>query len=162
MTFSTKKGDFGKTEIASGQIQKDSLLIEVIGQMDSCIAEVVLLATKYPFLKDPCQKVIQDCSLICAILTGYQPEESFQHQCLWLEESLDNLSEYQFKFIYPLDNPCAAEINHLRCSVRSAERSCWRLHQKQPVSQNILSYMNRLSDFWYGMCCKELERTDQA
>ncbi len=163
MKIATKKGDFGKTDTATGRIEKHSPLMECLGQLDICIAETIVLAANYPHLKEKCQRIVEDCSLICAILTHYQPNESFAKRTEWLDKEIEEVSKnLQYQFIYPYDNLCAACINRLRTYVRTTERALWRLHLTTPIDQEILSYLNRLSDFWYGECCKELERTDQA
>ncbi|MFV0480339.1 MAG: ATP:cob(I)alamin adenosyltransferase [Anaerorhabdus sp.] len=160
MRIVTKQGDFGMTDVSFGKVSKHHPLIEVLGQLDQLIAEVTLLAAEFFSFQEDSKIIIDDCSQICAILSGYQPNYNFKNKIVWLEDTITSLSsDLQFQFVYPLDNLCAAKLNRVRTLVRSAERCCWRLHEEIPVDSDILIYINRLSDFWYCQCCKEIERT---
>lgn len=161
MEYSKENGDFGRTDLAEKRIGKESLLIEALGQLDMCIAETICFAAKYPFFKGNCQKIVENCSLFCSVLTGYKKEKDLILPLQWIETEIQKMPPpLDFNFIYPYDNPYAADINHLRCVARNAERSLWRCHEEEPISQEILSYMNRLSKYWYCICCKELERME--
>ncbi len=160
MKISTKKGDFGQTDFAKKRVKKSDYRIECLGQLDSCIAEGILLAAQVPSLRETCQQITEDLNLLCSILAGYQPKELFIGKTQELERKM-NVPCSTFNFIYPYENVIAAKLNHLRTTVRNVERSLCRLHDEEPLPLEILSYMNRLSDFWFILCCKEIERTEQ-
>ena len=69
-----------------------------------------------------------------------------------LEKQLDNLNENLEPlkdFILPGGTPAAAYTHLARTVCRRAERSLISLHSKETVSENILQYMNRLSDLLF-------------
>lgn len=159
MKVSTKLGDTGTTSAHGQRIDKTSLLIECLGQLDSCIAECVLLGSRWCEITPYCKHIVEDLNCICAIISGYMTSDHFNVERVdWLESEMnENSLTEEFQFIYPFKNEKAAQINHLRTTVRSAERNLFCLSKEQDISQNILSYINRLSDFWFIMCCKELQ-----
>lgn len=160
MKVSTKLGDTGTTSAHGQRIDKTSTLIECLGQFDSCIAECILLSSRWHEVTTYCEHIVDDLNCICAIISGYMNSDNFNvNKVDWLENEMsENSLTEEFQFIYPFRNEKAAQINHLRTTVRSAERILFCLNVEQDISQNILSYMNRLSDFWFIMCCKELQR----
>jgi cob(I)alamin adenosyltransferase len=161
MKVSTKRGDTGTTSIYGNRTTKTSLVIEALGELDSCIAECILLCTKWDSLSSTCKTIVEDLNCICAIIAGYSPITSFtDDRTSWLEITMDQDSlDESFKFIYPFNNEKIATINHLRTTVRTVERALFRLNDEQPVPQNILNYINRLSDFWFILGCKEYNKT---
>lgn len=158
MKVSTKFGDTGTTTISSGRVDKTCTLIHALGELDSCIAESILISTKWDTLSSTCKQIVEDLNCICSILTGYRESSHFNDtRTTWLESTIDgaNIPD-SFQFVYPFHNEKAASINHLRTTVRSVERSLFALNKEQSVPPIILSYINRLSDFWFIYCCKEL------
>lgn len=157
MKVSTKQGDTGTTSIFGNRVDKTNLIIEALGVLDSCIAETILLSAKWDSESSTAKKIVEDLNCICAIITGYnQPSTFGDDKINWLEQTMDQETiEDSFQFVYPFDNEKAATINHLRTTVRQVERTLFKLNQEQEVPQSILSYINRLSDFWFVLGCKE-------
>ena len=61
-----------------------------------------------------------------------------------LDMALPKLS----RFILPGGNEVAARAHICRTVCRRAERKIFRLNEKYPVDQRILSFINRLSDYF--------------
>ncbi|MFV0552508.1 MAG: ATP:cob(I)alamin adenosyltransferase [Anaerorhabdus sp.] len=158
MKVSTKLGDTGTTSAYGCRVDKSSTLINTLGELDSCIAECILISSKWDSLSSTCQHIVEDLNCICAIITGYNSSNLFtEKRTKWLEVEMNQESiDEDFHFVYPFHNERAAALNHLRTTVRSVERSLFTLNKEQPVALEILSYINRLSDFWFIIGCKEL------
>lgn len=157
MKVSTKRGDTGTTSIFGNRIEKTSLIIEVLGEIDTCIAECILLSTKWDSESSTAKKIVEDLNCICAILAGYSPASEFtDDKTIWLEQTMDQDSiSDSFQFVYPFGNEKVATINHLRTTVRKVERVLYHLNKEQEVPSSILRYINRLSDFWFVIGCRE-------
>ena len=47
-----------------------------------------------------------------------------------------------------------------RTVARRAERRLWTLHRQDPVNEDILRFINRLSDLFFVMARMEMQRQD--
>ena len=77
------------------------------------------------------------------------------------EATIDELSEQAgpaLHFILPGGTPLAAQLQLARAVCRRAERRLWTLHHQDPVPEEILQYINRLSDLLFVMARCELTR----
>lgn len=77
------------------------------------------------------------------------------------EATIDELSGQAgpaLHFILPGGTPLAAQLQLARAVCRRAERRLWTLHQQDPVPEEILQYINRLSDLFFVMARQELAR----
>ena len=63
-------------------------------------------------------------------------------------------------FILPGGTPLAAQLQLARAVCRRAERRLWTLHKQDPLPEEILQYINRLSDLLFVMARQELARQD--
>ena len=61
-------------------------------------------------------------------------------------------------FILPGGTPLAARMQLARAVCRRAERRLWTLHRQDPLPEEILRYINRLSDLLFVMARCELAR----
>ena len=59
-------------------------------------------------------------------------------------------------FLLPGGTPLAARLQLARAVCRRAERRLWTLHRQDPLPENILQYINRLSDLLFVMARCEL------
>ena len=58
-------------------------------------------------------------------------------------------------FVLPGGTPCAAALHLARSVARRAEREAWRLSESEPVSEDALVYLNRLSDLLFLLAREE-------
>ena len=63
-------------------------------------------------------------------------------------------------FILPGGTPLAAQLQLARAICRRAERRLWTLHREDPLPEEILKYVNRLSDLFFVMARHELDQQD--
>ncbi len=79
------------------------------------------------------------------------------------EATMDRLTEEAgpgLHFLLPGGTPLAAQLQLARATCRRAERHLWTLHRQDPVPEEILQYINRLSDLLFVMARHELARQD--
>jgi len=79
------------------------------------------------------------------------------------ETTMDRLTEEAgpgLHFLLPGGTPLAAQLQLARATCRRAERHLWTLHRQDPVPEEILQYINRLSDLLFVMARHELARQD--
>ena len=81
------------------------------------------------------------------------------------EQQIDDLSakmEDNGYFILPGGSPVSAHLQLARTIMRRAERRLWTLNRKDPVSPEILQFVNRLSDLLFIMARYEMFRQGNA
>jgi ATP:cob(I)alamin adenosyltransferase len=79
------------------------------------------------------------------------------------ETTMDRLTEEAgpgLHFLLPGGTPLAAQLQLARATCRRAERHLWTLHRQDPVPEEILQYINRLSDLLFVMARHELARQE--
>lgn len=72
----------------------------------------------------------------------------------WLEAILDAAAEELpplEDFILPGGSAAAAQLHAARCVARRAERQCIALAREAEVSEQVIPYLNRLSDALFSM-----------
>ena len=77
------------------------------------------------------------------------------------EDLMDSLTEAvgpSHFFLLPGGTPLASQLQMARAICRRAERRLWTLHRQDPLPEEILKYINRLSDLLFVMARCELER----
>ena len=60
----------------------------------------------------------------------------------------------------PGGTPISAQLQFARTVARRAERRLWTLHRQDPVNEDILRFINRLSDLFFVMARMEMQRQD--
>ena len=63
-------------------------------------------------------------------------------------------------FLLPGGTPISAQLQFARTVARRAERRLWTLHRQDPVNEDILRFINRLSDLFFVMARMEMQRQD--
>lgn len=154
----TRTGDAGTTCLGDGsRIDKDSLRVAAMGDVDELNASIGLLLTEPipAFMADLLLQVQHDLfnlgGEIC--LPGHHLIADARISAL--EESLDEMNECLpplQEFILPGGSRAAACCHLARTICRRAERQLIRLHRQEPVTAQSLQYMNRLSDLLFVMC----------
>jgi len=152
----TRTGDDGTTGLGSGKrVRKDSARVEAFGTIDELNSHIgLILAT------DDLDPGVRDC------LTHIQHQlfDVGGELCLpgenamgadaveRLESLLDgfnaNLPPLK-DFVLPGGSPAAAVCHVARSVCRRAERRVWALARDEVVNEQILKYLNRLSDLLF-------------
>jgi len=157
----TKTGDSGTTSLVGGKrVDKACARLESYGTIDELNAQVGLLLT---YIQDDsdreCLIAVQNNLFVIGALLATEPESPHQPSCVItlddvtsLEQSIDRASEGLPAWRgFTLPGGCrAAALAHVcRTVCRRAERRILTLHAEEPVSPQLLAYVNRLSDYFY-------------
>jgi cob(I)alamin adenosyltransferase len=161
MKIYTRKGDSGNTRLFSGeQVTKDDLRVQTYGTLDEFQAQ---LGMARAFIRDPSLNCIlynieADVSTACAELASNPETFSGLKRRIGkadadkLEKQIDALIEsYGLPkgFIIPGRAPDSAAAHVARTVCRRAERMLVMLNREVPEFDNLLIYINRLSDFLF-------------
>ena len=149
MKITTKTGDLGTTDLKNRRVSKASDIMELMGSLDEVSAECICLASTYPQYRTDMEQVVSTLSSCCAVIGGYTSSldsQSTEH----LQNRIAELTERkEFRFHYPFDDPCSAQLNRIRTLVRRAERCYWKAEDVQDTETG--RYLNRLSDYFYAL-----------
>lgn len=163
----TKTGDKGTTSLVGGiRIRKSSERIEAYGTVDELSSQLGLLAACLDDgrEKDTVERVQNTLFNVCSYLAtdttqtplypsaklGEGEIESVEAE---IDEILAELPERQ-GFVLPGGTVAAAQAHVCRAVCRRAERRIVALSEKAPVSEDIMRYINRLSDYLFVLAKK--------
>lgn len=160
MKIYTKTGDYGETGLVGGaRVSKSHICMDAIGNVDELNAMLgVVLAGAVPDrIANICQTVQHHLFNIGALLATPANLDSKVELDLSiiadLEKQIDSLQqelEPLRQFILPGGCESAAQLHLARTITRRAERSIIRIcDQGTVISDTVLAYMNRLSDFLF-------------
>ena len=154
----TRTGDDGTTGLGDGtRVQKDSLRVDAMGDVDELNSVIGLLLTEGvpDILVDLLTQVQHDLfnlgGEICI------PSYVILHQANVdiLEEAIDTLNDDLMplkEFILPGGTKAAAFCHLARTVCRRAERKLITLDRSEKVTDISLKYLNRLSDLLFVLC----------
>jgi cob(I)alamin adenosyltransferase len=153
----TRTGDQGTTALGDGRrVEKDSLRIEAIGDLDELNSFIGMLATKGlpEGMEEQLLQIQQQLFGVGAELAnpGHYPLP--EPAITGLEQAIDALTETLpplKAFILPGGSPPAATCHFARSVCRRAERRVVALSHQETVDAGILKYLNRLSDLLFVM-----------
>ncbi|MBI3443498.1 cob(I)yrinic acid a,c-diamide adenosyltransferase [Candidatus Woesebacteria bacterium] len=160
MAIYTKRGDKGKTSLydkANRQdvrVDKDSTRVKAIGAIDelNSFLGICLSFNGYKSLKD----IQKDLFTIGSILAGAKLRFS-KTKTIKLEREIDKLEgrlPVLKNFILPGGSPLSSHLQYARALARRTERRVVVLSKEDKTKPQILSYLNRLSDFLFMLARK--------
>ena len=155
----TKRGDSGQTSLAGGQrIAKNNLRIEAYGTVDELNSFIGLAresTRELPELDQILRRVQHELFNLGSILATL-PEDVHPKQAritavetAQLEREIDRMNEELLplrSFVLPGGSRLNAELHICRTICRRAERVCVALAAGEEVDDEVLRYLNRLSD----------------
>jgi len=155
----TRRGDTGQTSLAGGQrLPKNDLRIEAYGTIDELNSFIGLAresARELPEL-DPILRRVQHELFNLGSILATLPEDVHARQARitpaeseQLEREIDRMNEGLLplrSFVLPGGSRLNAELHICRTVCRRAERICVALAATSEVDDEILKYLNRLSD----------------
>jgi cob(I)alamin adenosyltransferase len=159
----TRGGDRGETSLfGGGRVPKDHLRVDAYGQLDELSAALGLLIVALPAdaLRDQLQQVQNELFDLGAELAT-PPESRLEYKLPPGVEESDwrrleaLLDEYDAQvpplrsFVLPGGHEMAARAHLARTVCRRAERAVVRLAHEEEVRGDVLTYLNRLSDFLF-------------
>ena len=170
INISTKKGDKGKTELASGKrLSKDSLVFEAIGGVDELNSWLGLVLAsmkkKYPAQRTELINVQRVLFSLGADLAQVKKSKFELQALIRLEEATDELqqsfsSNWLTQFVLPGGTELSARLDLARAVCRRVERvivgfqtGARRSKTIKPINAGWLKYLNRLSDYLFVLRC---------
>ena len=156
----TGRGDRGKTDLASGErVSKDSERIEAYGTVDELNSVVGVAAAKSERKKEELEDIQNDLHVLQAELANREPEQKVEAGDVErLEELCDS---YQDEcpplrdFVLAGGTEPASFLHLARSVSRRAERKIVKIDHKEGVREEVLAYINRLSDAFFMMARHE-------
>ena len=163
MKIYTKTGDDGTTGLFNGErVSKNSLRVEAYGTVDE-LNSVIGLAISFS-CPEPVKNDLQHTSetlftvgadLATPINDGIKSQAITrieEDEILRLENAIDRYEEELEplkNFILPGGSHSAAHLHNARTVCRRAERLVVELAGKEKINENIVIYLNRLSDYLF-------------
>ena len=174
MKIYTKTGDTGTTSLIGGKrVKKNNLRIESYGTIDELNSYIGLIKDQKGIGnndKNSLLKIQHELFVIGAMLATAPDKETLKngkervtiskinkHSILFLEEEIDKMVEklpQMTHFILPGGHQTVSFCHIARCVCRRAERLSVELNEKEKVSNELIIYLNRLSDYLFTLARK--------
>lgn len=162
MKIYTKTGDNGQTGLWGGQrVNKDSLRVTAYGNVDelNAVLGIIRSFNNNTAIDSSLQHVQNDLFAAGAELaTPGDPGDPGDGERFpaahtqRLEQEIDAMEQHLkplHSFILPGGTPVAAYAHLARTVCRRAERSVVTLAAHEPINRELLTYLNRLSDWLF-------------
>ena len=168
----TRSGDKGTTGIHGGaRVPKDDIRIEANGCLDELNAVIGIVRSMLS-AGDDRQELLHTIQKELMVVMSHvaTPDDVLNPNLLSAagltvrcEQEMDamtaGLTENGY-FLLPGGTPVSAQLHFARTVARRAERRLWTLHRQSPLNEDILCFVNRLSDLFFVMARTEMQRQD--
>lgn len=173
MKIYTKTGDLGDTSLFSGKrVRKHNLRIDSYGTVDELNSHLGLLrdSVEDESVRSSLLNIQSKLFTVGAMLATPPESGSAKKRqsklgieligpddILFLEGEMDAMNEVlpeMTHFILPGGHQAVSFCHIARCVCRRAERKTVELHDLEPVDTQILTYLNRLSDYLFVLARK--------
>jgi cob(I)alamin adenosyltransferase len=163
MKIYTRTGDKGKTSLIGGRIEKDALRVEAYGTIDevNCFVGQIIAELAHDPFKDvitdleKIQHELFDCGGDLSNITKNKQSKLPNDAVTYLEKRIDQFIDEApelERFILPGGSKPSASTHIARTITRRAERLVVKLYREESeVSGEVLSYLNRLSDYFFAL-----------
>lgn len=166
----TRMGDKGMTGIHGGmRVPKDDIRIEANGCLDELNAVIGIVRSMLP-AEDGWQELLYAIQRELMVVMSHVATPSGVENpnpiaaaelTLRCEQEMDAMTaalQDHGYFLLPGGSPVSAHLQFARTVVRRAERYLWALHRQNPVDEDIMRFINRLSDLFFVMARMEIQR----
>jgi len=173
MKIYTKTGDKGQTSLFGGtRVPKYHLRIEAYGTVDELNSYIGLIRDQKidAHSSQVLLKIQNDLFSLGAMLATAPEKEILKNKkerlnihkvdttfVAYLENEIDKMNEtlpLMTHFILPGGHTIVSFCHIARCICRRAERKCVQLSEESTVNEQILTYLNRLSDYLFVLARK--------
>lgn len=169
----TRTGDRGQTGThGGGRVGKDDIRIHAVGELDELNCYIGKLRASLD-TRDDRQPLLHRIQRDLMVFMSHAatpsairesnpnplPTDSTLYCEAYIDQRLAGLQDNGY-FLLPGGSPIAADCHICRAVARRAERSLWSLHRQDPLPEELLCYINRLSDLFFVMARDELSRLD--
>jgi cob(I)alamin adenosyltransferase len=156
----TGRGDRGRTDLSSGErVSKSSERIEAYGTVDELNSLAGLCRAYTEEKKEGLEEIQNELHILQAELANREPDTKVT------EENINRLEEkcdyYQGEcpplrsFVLAGGSKSASHLHHARSVARRAERKIVNLDESEELREEVLAYINRLSDLFFLMARHE-------
>ncbi|MBI2542658.1 MAG: cob(I)yrinic acid a,c-diamide adenosyltransferase [Candidatus Aenigmarchaeota archaeon] len=153
------QGDKGTTSIFGGErINKDECQIQAYGDLDelnSCIG-LIRSINKHRETNELLEKIQEDLFVLGSQLVSTNPRlpSVTRENVKFIEDNIQkfekDLPELR-RFILPSGNQTASLLHVSRAVCRRVERSLVTLSKENNLNENVIPYINRLSDLLFAL-----------
>jgi cob(I)alamin adenosyltransferase len=170
----TKTGDKGKTSLVDGtRVAKTHVRLEAYGTVDELNSFVGWLACVIGdddtrrFLSFVQHKLFTVGSYLATETDAMPPKAASiisESDIRRIEEQIDGTDAELprlNRFVLPGGNEAAARAHICRTVCRRAERQVYRVNDEYAVNQEVLVFLNRLSDYLFVLARKECHKTSE-
>ncbi len=170
MKIYTKTGDKGETSLFGGQrVSKTSIRIETYGTTDE-LNSFVGLARSHGLSErneEIAGQIQNDLFVLGADLATPPSKKSkidrinpdhYQKLEAWIDQISDELEPLRY-FVLPTGTQAASALHVSRTVCRRAERICLLAKETESISDDLIIYLNRLSDLLFVMARFENEQS---
>lgn len=170
MRIYTKSGDSGTTSLFGGKrINKNSARIEAYGTVDELNSQIGVIVSQNP-PKDIIGKLLRIQKELFVLGTNLATPHAVKTKISKITRSYVNRLEKEIdnwnknlpalrNFILPGGSETGAQLHSARTIARRAERTIVSLSRQEKINKNILSYVNRLSD-WLFILARYVNKLD--
>lgn len=166
MFFYTGKGDKGCSVIGKKKYPKDSPILEALGELDE-LNSFIGLAKSECGSKELFQKLqnVQETLFIIQarvawlLYPNFKAPEVAEEKIKNIErevERIEKIIKPKRGFVISGSNKVSAWLDMLRAVSRRVERKVFTISKKYKVPQEILTYLNRLSSYFYALARFEI------
>lgn len=168
MGIYTKKGDKGYTSLLGGsRIGKDSLKVSSYGTLDeaNAVLGVAFSMIKREELKTIIHKIQRQLFVVGAELASDDKGKNYikklisQEEIVYFEKVIDEFEELLGpikEFIIPGETTASSHLHQARSIIRRAERLVVELSKALEIREELIQYMNRLSDVLFMLARAEV------
>ena len=166
----TKTGDKGQTSLIGGtRVPKDHIRIESYGTIDELNSHIGLIRDLLTEDQDMSALLLTIQNRLFSV-SAELANEKYTHKkgvsviaesdVVFLEQKIDEMNEQLpalEKFILPGGHVIASQCHIARTVCRRAERCIVKLSHEAEVSESLIQFINRLSDFMFLLARKILK-----
>lgn len=161
MTIYTRKGDKGKTTLREGKkVLKSHIRLEAYGAVDELNSSlgIVIANLKQVLLKKELLRIQNDLfevgGQLASLRKNKKLDDYLEERVKDFEDLMDRWSKKLPKltqFILPGGSGSASFLHLSRTVCRRAERRVVDFSEKEKIDENVIMYLNRLSDLLFTM-----------
>ncbi len=163
MVVYTRTGDKGRTNLFDQtSVFKDDPRVEAYGTIDELVSFIGLAKHHVDpedkktrsLLHDIQRKLFDVCAELATVETQLLKTTITEDDVCFLEDQIDHYLQF-FEtpeyFIIPGDNIASAHFHICRTVARRGERLIVKVMKHEDINENVLKYVNRLSDLMYTL-----------
>lgn len=166
MILYTGKGDKGKSLVGKKRISKDNKILDLLGDLDELNSLIGVVKNYLKKHRKILSEIQNDLFIIQANISfilypKFKPPSLTKEKILRLETAIKKIEEtikLPNKFVIPGKEINSAWLHYLRATTRKVERKMVFLIKSKKISPQLLSYLNRLSSFFYALALQEVWR----